>query len=108
MIELLALLHPLKPTGETNWPKSAKGMGDSLRRLSPALRTLGFECKVSQKIGGSISWEIKPSLPKVSFQCPASPASPDHANDIGQNPAGHSVLAGHENQSFEGGVKSGE
>jgi hypothetical protein len=61
MLELLELLQPLKPTGETNWPKSAKGMGDALRRLSPALRTIGLECKSSQKQSGAISWNIKPS-----------------------------------------------
>jgi hypothetical protein len=101
MIELLALLQPFKPTGENNWPKSAKGMGDALRRLSPALRTLGFECKASQKIGGSISWEIKPS-PKVPFKCPASTASTDLGNELGQKLVGLSGLEGHANQSFEG------
>lgn len=104
MAELLVLLQPLRPTGETNWPKSAKGMGDGLRRLSPALRTLGFECKASQKQGGSISWEIRPIPTKVSFQCPASTASPDPSGDMGQNSAGHSGLEGHENQSFEGEI----
>jgi hypothetical protein len=39
LIELLAQLNTHKPMGETNWPKSAKGMGDALRRLSPALIT---------------------------------------------------------------------
>ncbi len=97
MIELLALLQPFKPPGETNWPKSAKGMGDALRRLSPALRTLGFNCKASQKQSGSIAWEIKPTPPKVSFQCPSSP---DQGGGDGLEPTGH---VGHENQSFEGG-----
>jgi hypothetical protein len=102
MIDLLALLQPHKPTGETNWPKSAKGMGDALRRLSPALRTLGLECKSSQKTGGSISWDIRPIPSKVSIQCTASIASPDLGNDMSQNPARHSGLEGHENHSFEG------
>jgi hypothetical protein len=64
LIELLAQLNAQKPTGETNWPKSAKGMGDVLRRLSPALRTLGFNCKSNQKTSGSIIWEISAIPPK--------------------------------------------
>jgi hypothetical protein len=102
MIELLACLQPFKPIGEANWPKSAKAMGDALRRLSPALRTLGLECKSSQKVGGSIYWEIKPVLSKAPFQCPASTASTDFGNDRGQKPVGLSGLEGHENLSFDG------
>ena len=60
LVELLAHLESHKPKGETNWPKSAKGMGDALRRLTPALRTLGFNCKSNQKTSGSIIWEIRP------------------------------------------------
>jgi hypothetical protein len=60
LLELLSLLNPKKPTGEPNWPRSAKSMGDALRRLSPALRTIGFECSSSQKTGGNIIWKIKP------------------------------------------------
>ena len=105
MIELLGLLQPFKPTGEANWPKSAKAMGDALRRLSPALRTLGLVCKASQKVGGSIYWEIKPVLSNAPFQCPASTSSTDFGNDMGQKPvglSGHEGHEGHENQSFDG------
>ena len=63
LIDLLAHLGTLKPAGETNWPKSAKGLGDALRRLIPALRTLGFNCVSNQKLSGSIQWEIKPTPP---------------------------------------------
>jgi hypothetical protein len=61
LINLLAQLNVNKPTGENNWPKSAKGMGDALRRLSPALRTVGFLCKTSQKQAGTITWSITPT-----------------------------------------------
>lgn len=101
LIELQAHLMPLKPTGETNWPKSPKGMGDALRRLTPALRTLGYDCKSNQKVAGSIIWEITPH--KVPTQCPASPSCPETLADLYQHPIGHAVLGGHENSSFEGG-----
>jgi hypothetical protein len=58
--DLLALLP--KPSGETNWPKSGKGLGDILRRLAPALRTLGYDCRSHQKQSGSIIWEVRPPL----------------------------------------------
>lgn len=57
--DLLALLS--KPSGESNWPKSAKGLGDTLRRLAPALRTLGYECRRNDKQSGSIIWTIEPT-----------------------------------------------
>ena len=73
LIGLLNTLDHYKPMGEYNWPKSAKGMGDALRRLSPALRTLGFNCKSNTKTGGFITWEITPIPTKSHFQCPGSP-----------------------------------
>ena len=99
LIDLLAYLDPHKPKSETNWPKSAKGMGDALRRLSPALRTLGFNCKSNQKLSGSITWDIKPIPYKVLNQSPTSPESPtEFASDLGNE--GHAGHAGHENISF--------
>lgn len=95
--DLLVLLP--KPIGETNWPRSGKGLGDILRRLAPALRTMGIECRSHQKQSGSILWEVRPTPPKVSFQCPTSPASPKPPDDLGHQ--GHEGL---ENHIFEGGV----
>lgn len=95
LIDLLAHLGTLKPIGETNWPKSAKGMGDALRRLSPALRTLGFNCKSTQKVSGKINWEITPH--KVPIQCPTSPTSPNPDSDS----LGHEGHEGHENESSD-------
>ena len=94
LIDLLAHLGALKPIGEANWPKSAKGMGDALRRLSPALRTLGFNCKATQKVSGKINWHITPH--KVVIQCPTCPASPKPDGDL----LGHEGHEGHENDSF--------
>lgn len=63
--ELLVLLP--KPTGETNWPRTGKSLGDALRRLAPALRTLGYECRPHQKQSGSIIWDVGPTPSKVSI-----------------------------------------
>jgi len=97
---LLMELNQLKPSGEHNWPRSAKALGDSLRRLSPALRTLGFECKSKPRLAGAIIWEITPLSNKLTNQCPASPASPENTPQMDQA-AGHPIHSGHEIQSFE-------
>jgi hypothetical protein len=102
LIDLLAHLGALKPVGEGNWPKSAKGMGDALRRLSPALRTLGFNCKSNQKVSGKINWEITPH--KVPIQCPTSPTSPEPDSDF----LGHEGHEGHENESIDNLVCNNE
>lgn len=101
LVDLLEDLESHKPKGETNWPKSAKGMGDALRRLTPALRTLGFNCKSHQKHGGYILWEISPITPKVLNQCPVSPSSPESQSDLDQ--LGHEGHSGHGNDSFDDG-----
>jgi hypothetical protein len=97
---LLSALNPHKPNGEHNWPKSAKALGDNLRRLSPALRTLGFECKPKPRQAGSIIWEITPQSFKLPKQSTGSTASPEIDHDLTLS-GGHSVLAGHEFHSFE-------
>ena len=76
-------------------------MGDALRRLSPALRTLGFNCKAHQKLGGSIIWEISPTPHKVATQCPTSTASPEGDDEVDQVGLGHSGHEGHQNHSFD-------
>jgi hypothetical protein len=112
LINLLAQLNVHKPTGETNWPKSAKGMGDALRRLSPAIRTLGFDCKSNQKLGGTITWSITPVSNKLPLACPASTASTAITGETYANTdaspdstldTGHSVLEGHGFDSFDAG-----
>ncbi len=82
------------------WPRSAKGLGDTLRRLAPALRLIGFECKSVAKTGGVIRWHIfsKPHAAEPSPVCPASPVQPQASSAVAQdfaNAAGHSGHIGH-------------
>ncbi|WP_259695913.1 toprim domain-containing protein [Pseudomonas frederiksbergensis] len=68
--EILRTLEQYRPTGCDSWPRSAKGLGDALRRAAPALRQIGIECKPLGKSGGTVKWGIGR---KLSKQCPASP-----------------------------------
>lgn len=100
LTDLLNRLERFRPSGEA-WPKAAKGLGDALRRLAPALRLIGYECKSDPKTGGSIRWHIFP-MPQQSKPCPASPTSPIVAavlNAVSDNigiSAGHQGHAVHE------------
>jgi len=71
LAELLQDLDLYRPRSEA-WPRSAKGLGDALRRLTPALRLIGCECKSLPKTGGVIRWHIF-SKPQRAEPCPASP-----------------------------------
>lgn len=60
-LPLKALLEQLdkhKPFNCDSWPRTAKGLGDSLRRCAPALRQIGINCKSLGKRGSYIEWEI--------------------------------------------------
>jgi hypothetical protein len=83
MSDLLARLETHRPTHEF-WPRSSKGLGDALRRLSPALRLIGFECKSLPKIGGAIRWRICSLDPQPSGPCPACPGSPAEGSTMGR------------------------
>lgn len=48
-----------KPDGE-QWPKSVKGFADALRRISPALRMLGFSVECMGRKMDGYHWRIKP------------------------------------------------
>ena len=72
--DLLTDLDRLRPIGAESWPKSAKGLGDVLRRAAPALRQIGIDCRALPKTGGVIRWVIRGRQLEPS---PASPASPD-------------------------------
>jgi hypothetical protein len=61
--DILTRLDHYKPAGAEAWPRTPKGLGDSLRRASPALRQLGVECKSLGNIGGKVKWVIKGKLP---------------------------------------------
>ncbi|WP_373182414.1 hypothetical protein [Halomonas campaniensis] len=54
----LSILTDYKPLGCDTWPRSAKGLGDAMRRAAPALRQLGIECKSLGNIGGKVKWRI--------------------------------------------------
>jgi hypothetical protein len=98
--ELLDRLDRYRPHGEA-WPRSPKGLGDALRRLAPALRLIGFECKSLPKIGGVIRWHIF-SKPQPAEPCPASPASPARPSMTTHSPAATDAPAGHAGHSGRG------
>jgi hypothetical protein len=72
--ELLWKLGPHRQIAEA-WPRSAKGLGDALRRLAPALRIIGYHCEAQPKTGGVIRWHIF-RRPDPANPCPASPECP--------------------------------
>ncbi len=57
--DILMRLDSYKPMGAEAWPRSPKGLGDALRRASPALRQMGVECKSLGNIGGKVKWAIR-------------------------------------------------
>lgn len=68
---ILQSLELYKPQGTDAWPKSAKGLGDALRRAAPALRQMGIECRCLGKVGGTVKWAVNQL--KLSTPSPASP-----------------------------------
>jgi hypothetical protein len=99
LADLLERLERHRPSGEA-WPKSAKGLADALRRLAPALRQIGFECKPLPKSGGVIRWNVFPKIQPTEASpqrpqspCPTAPAVPRQAG-YGE-PAGLKGLQGH-------------
>jgi len=71
--EILHRLEHHKPLGAEAWPRSAKGLGDSLRRAAPALRQLGIECRRMGKSHGNINWLIKSKV-QLDAKSPKSPS----------------------------------
>jgi hypothetical protein len=61
--DILTRLEHYKPAGAEAWPRTPKGLGDALRRASPALRQMGVECKSLGNIGGKVKWVIKRKHP---------------------------------------------
>lgn len=56
---LFSQVEVFKSGNTDSWPKSPKGFADSLRRLAPALRQMGIDCRSLGKVGSYVVWEIK-------------------------------------------------
>lgn len=54
----LDTLSAVKPLGTDSWPRSAKGLGDAMRRAAPALRQLGIDCECLGNVGGRVVWRV--------------------------------------------------
>jgi len=74
--DILHRLEHHKPLGAEAWPRSAKGLGDALRRAAPALRQLGIECRRMGKSHGNINWLIRQKTQPES-KSPMSPSPPN-------------------------------
>lgn len=80
--DILTRLENYKPAGAEAWPRTPKGLGDALRRASPALRQMGVECKSLGNLGGKVKWVIKRKLATPSHACHEVIASTDVGHDI--------------------------
>lgn len=80
--EMLNRLDGFRPTGAESWPKSARGLGDVLRRAAPALRQIGIEVRRVGKSVGNIFWRVS-ARGNQSGQCPEHPQSPQTGADLG-------------------------
>ena len=76
--ELFIQLESYKPQGTDAWPKTPKGLGDAIRRIAPALRIMGIECRNIPKTGGHPRINIAKRIKSPSLS-PESPASPNLA-----------------------------
>lgn len=70
--DLLELLNKNRPEHEATdyWPKSPRGLGDALRRYSPALALIGVKAEVEStpRAGGYIHCDIGRTPEKFFFQ----------------------------------------
>jgi hypothetical protein len=61
LTELMQTLQDFKPEhyDKAAWPKSARGMGETVRRLAPALLVYGIEVEVGKRKNDSIPYTIR-------------------------------------------------
>jgi hypothetical protein len=93
LADLLGRLEPYRPHGE-GLPRTPKALGDELRRLAPALRLLGYECKSLPKTGGVIRWHIF-SRPRSADPSPTGSDRPTPGPIESTGAAGHAGRSGH-------------
>lgn len=80
--EILTRLEGYKPMGAEAWPRTPKGLGDALRRASPALRQMGVDCRSLGNIGGKVKWVIKRKQPTPSHESHEVMTPADSGHDI--------------------------
>lgn len=80
----LDIMADYKPPGCDSWPRSAKGLGDAMRRAAPALRQLGIECKCLGKgSGGVVRWRLEKKAQESKSPMSRSPKTTAQSWDIG-------------------------
>ncbi len=80
--EMLNRLDGFRPTGAESWPKSARGLGDVLRRAAPALRQIGIDVRRVGKSVGNIVWRVS-NQGNQPGQRPQHPQHPQTGDDLG-------------------------
>lgn len=82
--EILLTLERYRPTGCDSWPRSAKGLGDALRRAAPALRQLDIDCRCLGKgSGGVVRWELRKKVSVSKSQMSQVPNPPAEKLGLG-------------------------
>ena len=85
--QLLETLTPFRSDSEL-WPRSARGFADALRRIAPALRTIGVNARISDKPGMHGYLCVLKRL--------ISGTTPEHEHLVDQVHQIHEVHSGHE------------
>ena len=90
---IMAEVDRYKPANTDAWPRTAKGFGDALRRVAPALRHLGIEARCLGKRGGTVHWSIAPRERPAAERAGAGPsAQPPAGKSSGSCPERPDVL----------------
>jgi len=87
--ELLAVLSAFKPDDAAGWPKSAKGLGDALRRAKPALRMLGVDIIDLGRSKHGYQIAIRSTPKQSSPSSRSTPSSPEATKFTPSSPQVH-------------------